>query len=312
MASLASETTPVSGRPDLIGRGERRVYILPTRYGLVYAALVGGMLLGSLNYNNNLGLLLSFLLVGQGLVVMIHTWRNLRGLQITLLKAPPVFAGQPATFPLDMAALGRRARPAIAVEAPGADGGCQDIGSGEKARFALSVATSARGALELGCLRVSTRFPLGLFRAWSYVEPQAEALVYPRPARRAGRRLPGRTVGDGRGEAGEGTDDFVGLRGYRPGDSPRQIDWKALARERGLVTKQFVGNDSDRVWIDWDAWPGVNIEERLSRLCREVLDAGAAAAEYGLRVPGREILPGSGGTHQHRCLAALARFREAQ
>jgi uncharacterized protein (DUF58 family) len=110
------------------------------------------------------------------------------------------------------------------------------------------------------------------------------------------------------GDRGVGADDFVGLRGYHAGDSLRHVDWKALARGRGLLSRQFGGDRADQVWIDWEGWPGLETEARLSRLCRCILDAARSQVDYGLRLPGREIEPAHGTAHEHRCLAALARF----
>jgi uncharacterized protein (DUF58 family) len=109
------------------------------------------------------------------------------------------------------------------------------------------------------------------------------------------------------GDQGTGADDFVGPRPYRPGDSPRQLDWKALARERGLVVKQFGGDHAARVWLDWHQHGG-GVEERLSRLARQVIQAHEQGLSFGLRLPGRLIEHGRGDAHKHRCLEALALF----
>ena len=71
----------------------RRIYILPTKFGVAYALTAFAMLLGSMNYNNSLGLALTFLLVGLGLVAMHHCHRNLAGLVIAHVQASEAFAG---------------------------------------------------------------------------------------------------------------------------------------------------------------------------------------------------------------------------
>ncbi len=308
MLAADQQPAPGSGR-ELTDTGTQRIYILPTGFGLVYAVLVGGMLLGSLNYNNNLGLLLSFLLIGQGLVAMIHTWRNLRGLRLSPRRAPSIFAGGVASFPLQVAAADCRRHLGILIETQGS-GAFLDLGPGQDTEIRLSVQAHRRGQLVLGRLRVSTRFPLGLFRAWSDLDPGGHCLVYPRPTARGSPQAFADGHNDRAGGHGQGAEDFVGLRSYRAGDSPRQIDWKALARERGLLAKQFTGSRSEQLWVDWDSCPGLPTEARLSRLCRGVLDADAGISEYGLRMPGSLIPPARGVVHQSRCLAALARFGE--
>ena len=76
----------------------RRIYILPTRFGAIFALMVFVMLLGSLNYSASLGFMLTFLLAGLGLVLMHHCHGNLLGGEIKLLGAHPVFAGERAEF----------------------------------------------------------------------------------------------------------------------------------------------------------------------------------------------------------------------
>ena len=152
---------------------------------------------------------------------------------------------------------------------------------------------------------ISTAYPLGLFRAWCYVATGHTLLVYPRPG--ASWSPPGDS-GERRqrGEHGRGDDDFAGLRGYRDGDPPSQIDWKSLARERGLNTRLFSGESGAPLWLDWHDAPGGDDEARLSALCRGVLDAEAAGRRYGLRTPEGIIAPGTGSAHRHRCLEHLA------
>jgi uncharacterized protein (DUF58 family) len=295
-------------RPDSGGVARitpRRIYILPTRYGVIFGLLLLLLLFGSMNYANNPAFLLTFLLVGLGLVGTIHTWRNLAGLELTAGRCEPVFAGQDAHFEIQL--LNRRSgeRPAIRLNIQGCRPAVTDL-AGDSSSLSLICATEKRGRLQMGRFIVATEYPLGLLRAWSYVELDNACLVYPAP----GPAMPATDMPDYRhsaeGDKGVGVDDFVGLRSYRPGDSPRQINWKALAREQGLQTEQFGGDRSDRIWLDWHALQEMDTEARISRLCRGVLDACEKQQEFGLRIPGTEIAPARGQDHRHACLEALA------
>jgi uncharacterized protein (DUF58 family) len=167
-----------------------------------------------------------------------------------------------------------------------------------------------RGRLPLGRLRVLTTFPLGLFRAWSNVELGLQCLVYPRPE--SGRvPLPAPRAGAAEGlETGQGQDDFAGLRKYQPGDSLRHVAWKAVARGRPLMTKQFSGLAAGELWLEWEELPpDLRTEARLSRLTRWIVDAARAGHAYGLRLPAVVIPPDTGPAHQEQCLTALALFK---
>ncbi len=286
----------------------RSVYILPTRFGLMFAAALAVLLVASINYSISLGFVLTFLLGGMAVVSILHSYRNLAGLRLRPGKAEPVFVGQPALFRIWLDNPGARERSAIYVQVAAHDPQAIDLPAGHCDSLSWLIPTQARGVCRLGRLQLFTRFPLGLFRAWSWLELDSECLVYPAPETGAV-PLPESIDGVQTGAALQaGQDDFSGLRGYRPGDSPRHIAWKAVARGGTWLTKEFSGPAGGAVWLDWDTLPGLDDEARLSRLCRWVLDADAAGRAYGLRLAGQEISPAGGELQRHACLAALARW----
>lgn len=293
--------------------GHRRVYIVPARLGWFYGATLGILLIGSINYALQLGFALTFLLAGLGLVGMVHTTRNLARLTVSAGRAEPVFAGEAAQFRLYLDNRARYDRPAILVRHQA--GGAQvvlDLAPGAVAEAVLAVPAVRRGWLPLTRVMLETRFPLGLFRAWSYVEPEARCLVYPRPERAP---LPAPTpdadAGAARAQA-LGNDDFSGLRAYQLQDSPRHVAWKAVARSDDMLTKQFAGAAGIELWLDWERLaPGLDTEQRLSRLAGWVLAAEQGGARYGLRLPALVIAPDRGDAHRAACLQALALYGTA-
>jgi uncharacterized protein (DUF58 family) len=300
------EVTDAQGVAEV---GARRIYILPTRYGMIFATLLFLMLIGAVNYGNNPAHLLTFLLAGLGSNAIYLTWRNLRGLTVRCDGAAPVFAGRPAVFRLRLEA-GERERPAIQLGFDGQDCTVLDVGAQTSPGVELTVSGLPRGLHAPGRLTVSTPYPLGLFRAWCYIDIEQPVLIYPQPgeswlpAGHGGERLDG-------GHAGSGNDDFAGLRDYQAGDPPSQIDWKSYARARGLNTRLFSGQASAPLWLDWRDAPGADDEARLSALTRAVLDAEGAGRRFGLRTPAGVIAPDLGETHRHRCLRHLALYGTA-
>jgi uncharacterized protein (DUF58 family) len=183
-----------------------------------------------------------------------------------------------------------------------------DLDSGGGQWLDLHHPSSKRGWLRPGRITVYTRFPLGLFHAWAYINIEMQALVYPLPS--SDRKLPAEVlVQDGSsGDQGRGDDDFASLRPYHPGDSLRHVHWKALAREQGLVTKQFGGGVSEQLWLKWEMLGNLPTEEKLSRLTRWVLEADSRGMAYGLILPNIEITPQRGDGHRRHCLEALALY----
>jgi uncharacterized protein (DUF58 family) len=254
-------------------------------------------------------LLFAFLLAAVGIVAILHTWRNLVDIEALVERPSPVFAGDDLAFPVELHERTGRERPRLRLAIRGSSDAVADLGPNATARTLLHLPAHRRGVVRLGRIRLFTVYPLGLLRAWCYLESASEALVYPRPGPRTGAWQELNYLRSDQGDRGVGADDFVGLRRYRPGDPPTHLDWKAVARERGLVTRQFGGDRAEQVWFDWNALEGRDAEDRLSRLCRAVVDAASQELRYGLRIPGQRIPPGSGDAHKHHCLAALARYQ---
>lgn len=286
---------------------QRRLYILPTAQGLLFGVTVFVMLLGSMNYANSMGFMLTFLLASLGVVAMNAIHANLLGLELTAGRAAPVFAGETARFHLAVHNPGKRGRVAVTVGADEDDRTVtSDVPAAQQSIAPVPRATTHRGWQELGRLSLETTYPLGLFRAWSYVYLDWRVLVYPAPADKAP-PLPPPLGGRGLGRPNDqGEDDFSGLRQYQRGDSPRRIAWKASAREQELLTKRFTGVGEETRWLDFALLPGLFEEQRLSVLCRWVLQAHAAGVVYGLKLPGVTLAPASGDDHRDRCLKALA------
>ncbi len=288
----------------------RRVYIVPTRVGWLYGATLVILLIGSINYALSLGFALTFLLAGLGLAGMVHTARNLARTAVSAGRSEPVYAGESAQFHLLLDSRVPFERPSILVRHVA--GGAQlvtDVPPLAVAEVVLAVPAAKRGWQPLGRVMLETRFPLGLFRAWSYVELDARCLVYPRPERTP---LPPTSAdvrtGAARAQAA-GSDDFSALRAYQPSDSPRHVAWKAVARAQDMLTKQFSGEAAGELWLDWRLLPaGLDLERRLSCLAGWVLAAQQAGMLYGLRLPGTEIPPARGDAQRAACLSALALF----
>ncbi len=289
----------------------RSIYILPTKQGLVLALVLILMLIGSINYGSNLGYLVTFLLGGVWLTTILHTWRNLLGLTISPLQAAPVFAAQSAAFKLLLENPTELSRFGISITTKGGSEAACDLPKRATMELNITLPAPERGHLRLKNVSIHSRYPLGLFHAWTYADPDMTCLVYPQPA---GQGEPPSNLAYNRSDSGErgvGADDFVGLRGFRYGDSPRHIDWKALARERGLYSKIFGGDRSEQISLDWDLLEDADPEVRLSQLCRFILLADERRLAYDLKLPGIQIPASLDESHKHHCLASLALFRIA-
>jgi uncharacterized protein (DUF58 family) len=317
-SALAQQIARLVFRPRTAEIGEvvlvqRRVFILPTRSGLVFSVMLFLLLLASINYQLSLGFALTFLLAASAIVGILHTFRNLAHVRIQPGKAEPVFAGDWARFQLDLSNTHGYDRYAITLHATGQETSAQiDITANNRVTLELSLPTTQRGWLTLPRVELSTIFPLGLWRAWAYWYPAMRCLVYPAPEAEL-QPLPALRGGQSEGNSSPlaGQEDCSGVRPFVAGDPLRHMAWKAIARQADdtLLTKHFEGRGQISLWLDWFTLPSqLNTEQRLSRLTRWILGAEQTNAQYGLRLPGTEIAPGCGDAHRAACLRALALF----
>ena len=267
--------------------------------------------------------ILTFLLSSLSLVTLLHTCRNLAGLLITQAPASPVFSGELAKFPLILDNRNGQLRLSISFiktkkkwrliadvltstgnEIPITS--C-DVDTNTFNRIELPVKAEQRGLLYAGHFKVFTTFPLGLFKAWSYVNLKQPCLVYPKPAGQ--NFFPPYKVTEAIGIQGtaSGTDDFIGFRNYRAGDSIKDIAWKAYAQHKGLFVKRFSGSGANKLHLSWNDVSALpDIEVRLSQLCLWIIEAESQSLQYSLQLPEIFIGTGHGEKHLHRCLSALS------
>ena len=286
----------------------RRLYILPTRIGVGFGLLLILMLVAGLNYANSTALFLTFLLTGFTLVTMHQCHRNLLGAQLIAATAQPTFAHRSGTLVLTFENPGPAARFRIGAGVGDEPTLPADLPPHGRGRIELPVAAPARGVVRIDRLHLLTTYPFGLFRTWTWVHAPIEMLVYPRPIGAApmpthfGRKVGRKVVAD------TGSDEWLGLRPFRDGDSPRQVDWKAYAREAPLLVKEYSATGAELRVFDFDSLGALPQEEKLEQLARWVVDAEAGGERYGLMLPDKLIDVDRGPEHRHRCLSALAMF----
>ncbi|BBB25886.1 DUF58 domain-containing protein [Amphritea japonica] len=291
---------------------QRRIYILPSRAGFVFLLLLLVMLLLAINYQNNLMFAATFLLGSVFVVAILHTYANLSGIRIQFARAHACFTGEQIAFDLVLSANGTRQYESIQLRLAEGAGCAVDLLEQRQVSISLYQPTHYRGPLRASPMLIETFYPLGLFRAWTWLQADLQALVYPRPV--AGGALPDLT-GSGSGEQAltrstehSGGEEFAGLEQYQPGMSLKRVAWKNYARGQGMYAKHFVELGDNQRWLSWQFWPELEREARLSRLTWWALQLHRRGEKYGLLLPGIEISPDRGEVHRVQVLEALACF----
>lgn len=286
----------------------QRIFILPTQNGLGFVVLITILLLIAFVYNNNLIYILAFLLASIFFVTIIHSFKSLAGLSIKKGKSNPVFAGETAPFTVHLENSKNIQRLNLKINLSGESPVQTHLSATDKAHITLYTPTNKRGWFQCGTITVSSTFPLGLFRAWAPINFDYKTLVYPKPAELETPFPDNSNNSTGSGLPKKNHEDFFGLTRYQPGHSLRQIHWKALAKGQGLHSKEYISQQNSEIWLDYQYTPGRDLEDRLSQLCRWLLDAEKSGCHYGLKISGIKKAPASGTQHLQDCLEALALY----
>ncbi len=284
----------------------RRIYILPSRFGLMLAGLLAAMLIAGLNYNSNLGLAFAFLMTSLALVAMHHCHRNLLSLSVDATAEADAFAGQHAAFEFILRNESAVDRCEIQVRCTAEAQSIKSVPAKAYERVTVMLPVARRGVTRLNQFELRSDYPFGWFRAWTYVQGSLTAFVAPVP--RGDRALPAAAAAQGTLARADtrGDEDFAGLRAYEPGVALKHMAWKVLARGGDAAVRSYTGLGAQPEWLEWSSVDGLEVEARLSQLCRWVLESEAAQRPYGLRIPGTELAPARGAAHCSACLRALA------
>ena len=297
--------------------GQRNLYLLPTRPGWMLLGTLALLLLGSINFQLNLGYALTFLVAGSAAAAVWAAHTNLRGLTLGLHGQAELWAGRAGTLTVRLDP-GPRTRLALELRVADAEAdptALLDVPAGQPTLAAVPWTPPRRGRCPAPLLEVATRYPLGVCRVWSLWRPQAELLIYPTPEPDA--PPPPRWRRDdadpGRGHAPQretGMPDDV--RAWRHGDAPRRVLWKKAARlpeddpTQWWVRSAAAQAAPPQLWLDERDCGLTDPEAVRARLCAWVLAAHAHGLRYGLRVGGVEVAPDHGAAQRRRCLETLA------
>jgi uncharacterized protein (DUF58 family) len=294
---------------------QRSVYIVPSAAGWMLAATLLVLLVASINYQLNLGYVLTFLLAGSALVGMHVCHGNLRGLTMHLIAPDAHHAGAGVPLGIELSSDKKTIRYGIGLSVWGTgQWSWTDIPAQGNSRVTVRFACPQRGLHRVPALTAETRFPLGTFRVWTVWRPAAEVLVYPAPESHPPPLPPGEPRSGGAAALQkQSTGEFDGVRPYRRGDPLKTVVWKKAAKADELVSRDAQQMQHFELWLDLahtghPGAPSAALEQRLSRLCAWVLAADRQGMPYGLRLGDREIAPATGEAHKRVCLQALALY----
>jgi len=287
----------------------REIFILPTRWGLLYLGLVGLLILTGINYQNSMILAVAFFLFSIFILTIVSAYRNFSAFRLKFHHAEPCFCGDLGGFEFIVTA-DNKDHWAIEVGWVPDSYAVVDVKKNCSERVILEETCPKRGRFEPGRLLITSTYPMGLFRAWTWQDLNAVIIVYPKPIE--SRTMMGKAVGDNVSVAKmsvPGQEDFEGLKNYVPGESLNRVAWKKYAQSGEFYTKEFRYPVADPEWIDFNAYDVVDIERRLGMMCSQLMSIYARRQPFGLRMPNQIFSPDCSESHLQNCLTALALYR---
>jgi len=292
---------------------QRRLYILPTRFGYLYLCLMILLFLSAVNYENSMGFVLTFTLVALGIISLWQTHKNLLGIEVKLRPPAPVFCGESVNFRFELNNPNRQQRYAVGIQYARCPPTYVTMAAESSTNLSVKIPSKFRGKYQASHFYIFTRYPTGLFHAWGWIKFETPVLIFPHPDYSA--KLQQTYDSDDDGKITTNTiegDDFAGLREHRKGESLRHISWKAYAQGRGLLTKTFQGHVKPSLWIDWEKMSESHLEGKLSQMTALVILAENENRAYGLKLPEQMIQQGNGPAHRLSCLSTMAGYAQKQ
>ncbi len=296
--------------------------LVPTRAGWIFFALAFGVGFAALNTGNNLlylilsGMLAFLVLSG----VLSET--ALRGIDVLRQLPPEWLAGQPGRVVLEVANTQRFWAHAIVVE-DCAGAGTQRpaplgrvlalrIAPGGRERRSYTYTPGSRGELGFAGLRVTTRFPFGLFAKSLWIERPARALVYPSLVPAAAPAVLGEPRREGFARRGRSAapSEVTSLRAFARGDAPRRVHWPASLRRGLLLVRDAEGETAGETEVRLRTAgmaDGTAFESAVSRAASQAEAGLRAGLRVGLRTDSARFAADTGPLHRARLLGILAR-----
>ncbi|MCL1142918.1 DUF58 domain-containing protein [Shewanella gaetbuli] len=292
------------------------IFILPTAFGIAWIALIILLYLFGTNYQNNLVIGLSLLLASVFHTCIIYSYKNLAGLTFNAVKPADAYAGKLHTFPVMLTGHTKQKHHDTTHQQI-----CMQFAGQRHVRLAQteeqSIATvqyhnPRRGLLTPGRIKVWSNFPLGLFKAWSYVDLNLHQVVFAKPIE-SDIQLVSENYSEqneiSHGKVRPGVDEYTGLRSYVTGESLKQVAWKQWAQDKGMLTKEFNEPEGTPVWLSLAQTSGVDLEEKLSKLSWQVNYLTNKKQIFGLILTDKVISQNTGDAHRIECQKAIALFK---
>lgn len=282
------------------------IYIFPSKFGLAFVALTILVYVLGINYQNNLVLLCSYLMLSFLLVNFVIAFSNLYNLTIKLTGLMPGFQHSGYSVNLQLSNTANTA--SLAIEIDNAPPYFVSNISSEVTKVSINVKQAKRGKHRVPRIKLFSRYPFGLVTTWSYLLSDNNVYIYPTPLAYSIHKINLNDLdveSDPQSNTKSLSENYHGVRPYQDGDKVNRISWKHYAKNQVLATKDFSTGLSSEYVFSLNSVPG-NTEQKLQHLCYLLTHAEQEQLSYSLLLPKKQIALGSGKEHLTLCLEAIS------
>jgi len=159
----------------------KNIFILPSVTGVCFLLLVFLLWLLGTNYQNNLAIILAFLLLSLMHTCMFYTYASLSGLSFEVVSVSPCFLGESAQ--VQCRVHSRSGRTHHNIQVSGENVLLREFTQHKQKPqlITLLISPDHRGNYRAKRIRVASHYPLGLLTAWSQLDMDISVLTYPKP-----------------------------------------------------------------------------------------------------------------------------------
>jgi uncharacterized protein (DUF58 family) len=294
------------GNPQTLN--SRNLYILPSGFGWAYGLVVITLFFGAINYQISTMFFMTFILAIIGLISAWEAHANLKYLSFQFIAIEDAQQGTPAKITLFIQAntkirfgfefhIASQAKTRLEIIPP------------EGLQFIVPVETATRGYFSLPPIVISSRFPFGIFRVWSYAYFDEHYYVYPQAVNPGFWPDPSLDL-DINKKYALGDEEFYDLKQVEnPWAAPNLIAWRIAAKGQGWYLKTMDSNEVDYWLFKLNDLPSKNLELRLQHLSYWLQTAELNGQIYGLELTASQTQFSRGKAHLQHCLRQLALYQ---
>ena len=315
------------------------IFVLPTGFGWAFIIMSLCLFLLGTNYQNNLMVLLSYILLSIMLLTLFYTHQNFARLTVKSMPLTPFHCHQMGTFHLAVVRQGMPGGIDSQSKIKGSDDKeCKGnitaswfgsetqfpfiLGATEKSglenttqRLSIPIKQRTRGLFTLPRLTLSCDFPLGLYKCWTHLDFNAETVVYAKPLKGAIIKVSASNDDSEQNTnnvttSTQNSSDFHSLTDYKEGQPLNRVVWKQVAKSGDWVVKEFADSVQNKQLLSVDTT--METETAISLLTFHVLEQGKQGNHFGLKYQSIDIEPSNGEAHTQQCLKALACLRNVR